>query len=411
MARNGSGTYSLPAGNPVTTGTTISSTWANNTLNDIGNAVTASLAYDGQTVPVANLPMGGYLHTNVANATARTNYAASGQVQDGTFQYLTSVSGTDTITALAPLSMNTYAAGQVFRFIAAGANTTTGVTLNINSTGAKSITKNGTTALAIGDIKNAQVVTVVYDGTQFQLQTNIVGVTTFSAGSTGLTPSTATSGVVTLAGTLAVANGGTGSTSAGTNGQVLVSNGTVFAPQTLSTSGLLINTNYYTSSSTYTKATNNPTYIIVEMVGGGGGGGNGFIGGGGGGGYARKKILASALSASETVTVGTGGAIGVAGVTSSFGSFCSASGGSTTTVAPGGAGGIGSNGDLNIRGQGGGGGGSVTAGFYGTGGSSQLGGGGYGSINAIGGAGGQYGGGGGAGAAGAAGIVIVYEYS
>jgi hypothetical protein len=35
-------------------------------------------------------------------------------------------------------------------------------------------------------------------------------VTTFSAGTTGLTPSTATSGAVTLGGTLAVANGGTG---------------------------------------------------------------------------------------------------------------------------------------------------------------------------------------------------------
>jgi len=40
------------------------------------------------------------------------------------------------------------------------------------------------------------------------------GVTTFSAGTTGLTPSTATSGAVTLAGTLAITNGGTGQTSA-----------------------------------------------------------------------------------------------------------------------------------------------------------------------------------------------------
>jgi hypothetical protein len=38
------------------------------------------------------------------------------------------------------------------------------------------------------------------------------GVSTFSAGTTGLTPSTATSGAVTLAGTLNVANGGTGAT-------------------------------------------------------------------------------------------------------------------------------------------------------------------------------------------------------
>jgi hypothetical protein len=171
MARNGSGTYSLPAGNPVVTGTTISSTWANNTLNDIGNAMTASLAYDGQTVPVANLPMGGYLHTGIANAIARTNYASAAQVQDSTLTYLTSISGTDTITALAPVSMSALAAGQTFRFIAAGANTTTGVTLNINSIGAKNITKNGTTALAIGDIPASSIVVVVYDGTQFQLTT------------------------------------------------------------------------------------------------------------------------------------------------------------------------------------------------------------------------------------------------
>lgn len=40
--------------------------------------------------------------------------------------------------------------------------------------------------------------------------TEIGGVSTISFGSTGLTPSTATSGAVTVAGTLAVANGGTG---------------------------------------------------------------------------------------------------------------------------------------------------------------------------------------------------------
>jgi hypothetical protein len=49
MSRNGSGTYNLPAGNPVVTGTTISSTWANNTLADMANAITGSIAADGQT--------------------------------------------------------------------------------------------------------------------------------------------------------------------------------------------------------------------------------------------------------------------------------------------------------------------------------------------------------------------------
>jgi hypothetical protein len=42
------------------------------------------------------------------------------------------------------------------------------------------------------------------------------GVTSFSAGTTGLTPSTATTGAITLSGTLAIANGGTGATDAGT---------------------------------------------------------------------------------------------------------------------------------------------------------------------------------------------------
>jgi hypothetical protein len=173
MARNGSGTYTLPAGNPVVTGTTISSTWANNTLNDLGNAMTASLAYDGQTTPVANLPMGSFIHTGVGNAIARTNYASAGQVQDGTLSYLTGISGTDTITAIAPVSMSALAAGQTFRFIAAGANATTSVTLNINSIGAKAVTKNGTTALAIGDIVSGAIVEVTYDGTQFQISSQI----------------------------------------------------------------------------------------------------------------------------------------------------------------------------------------------------------------------------------------------
>ena len=62
------------------------------------------------------------------------------------------------------------------------------------------------------------------------------GVTSFSAGTTGLTPSTGTTGAVTLSGTLAIANGGTGQTTrqnamdalagAVTSGQYLRGNGT-----------------------------------------------------------------------------------------------------------------------------------------------------------------------------------------
>ena len=52
------------------------------------------------------------------------------------------------------------------------------------------------------------------------------GVSTISFGTTGLTPSTATSGAVTVAGTLAVANGGTGITSFGTGVATALGNNT-----------------------------------------------------------------------------------------------------------------------------------------------------------------------------------------
>jgi hypothetical protein len=50
-----------------------------------------------------------------------------------------------------------------------------------------------------------------------------IGVTTFSAGTTGFTPSSATSGAITLAGTLATTNGGTGLTSFTANGVLYAS--------------------------------------------------------------------------------------------------------------------------------------------------------------------------------------------
>ena len=48
MPRDGSGNYTLPAGNPVVTGTTVSSTWANATFSDIASALTGSLSRLGQ---------------------------------------------------------------------------------------------------------------------------------------------------------------------------------------------------------------------------------------------------------------------------------------------------------------------------------------------------------------------------
>jgi hypothetical protein len=170
VSRDGSGNYSLPAGNPVVTNTIISSGgWANPTLNDIAAALTQSLSKDGQTVPTANLPMGNFRHTAVANAVNRNEYATAAQMQDGGLTALSSVAGTDTITATTAPAIGAYAAGQCFDFIAAGANTTTAVTLNINGLGAKNITKLGAALINIGDFQVGMSVRVRYDGTQFQV--------------------------------------------------------------------------------------------------------------------------------------------------------------------------------------------------------------------------------------------------
>ena len=74
---------------------------------------------------------------------------------------------------------------------------------------------------------------VYYNGTDYVKVASSVadGVTTIDFGSTGLTPNTATSGAVTVAGTLAVANGGTGvTTSTGTTNVVLSNSPTLVTP-------------------------------------------------------------------------------------------------------------------------------------------------------------------------------------
>jgi hypothetical protein len=80
MSRNGSGVYSLPAGNPVVTNTTISSTWANTTLADIATALSGSLASDGQTPATGTLDMNSNKVSNLASGTLATDAINLGQL-------------------------------------------------------------------------------------------------------------------------------------------------------------------------------------------------------------------------------------------------------------------------------------------------------------------------------------------
>jgi hypothetical protein len=85
MSRNGSGTYTLPAGNPVVTGTSIASTWANTTMSDIAAGLTQSVAADGQTPMTGSLNMTNNTITNVADATASGDAVSLNFVQTGTY--------------------------------------------------------------------------------------------------------------------------------------------------------------------------------------------------------------------------------------------------------------------------------------------------------------------------------------
>jgi hypothetical protein len=168
MSYNGSGTFNInTAGQPVVTGTTITSTAFNLLTADLASGLTTALTKDGQTTPTANIPMGTFKITGLGAGTVATDAAQYGQLQAGATAIAT-VSGTDTLTGSLTPALTAYATGNLFSFVAA--NTNTGATtINLNSLGAKSITKSGTTALVAGDLVSGQVYLIEYDGTRFQL--------------------------------------------------------------------------------------------------------------------------------------------------------------------------------------------------------------------------------------------------
>ena len=118
----------------------------------------------------------------------------------------------------------------------------TGISVS-GSTGAVTVTNVGVTSLSAGT-----GISLSGSTGNVQITASSAGVSSFSAGTTGFTPSTSTTGAIVLGGTLGVANGGTGATTA-SNARTNLGLGTM-ATETASNYGKLATGSTWTAAQT-----------------------------------------------------------------------------------------------------------------------------------------------------------------
>jgi hypothetical protein len=153
--------------------------------------------------------------------TANTQFSGAGTGLTGT---ATSLSiGGNAATATTATSATT-----------AGSATTATTSTNIagGASGSLPYQSAASTTALLGIGSNGQILTIS-SGLPAWANASTAAVTSFSAGTTGFTPSSATTGVVTLAGTLATTNGGTGLTAFTSSGAVYASSTSALTTGTL----------------------------------------------------------------------------------------------------------------------------------------------------------------------------------
>ena len=177
MARDGSGTYALPATMAVS-GAVASSVTVNSIMNDIAQALTDSINKDGTKAFAAAQSMGGNRLTSLGAATALTDAVQYSQVQKGNVSRAITVGGTvDAITLAFNPTITSLTAGMNIRWVSGGANTIAGATINVDSIGAVTVKKNpGAVALLAGDLGVSGTENeATYNGTNWILTTPTVG--------------------------------------------------------------------------------------------------------------------------------------------------------------------------------------------------------------------------------------------
>lgn len=202
MPRNSGGSYTLPAGNPVVTHTTITSSWANSTLTDIGSELTSSLDRSGRGAMLAPLPL-----ANGSSALPALTFSAetaSGLFRNASQDLEMSINGT-----------------VVQKWLSTGITAPLGATLTQSQTNTVALvaTGNGTAAGATltGGSSNGSGITVIGGGTS-GAGINATGASSNGSGGVFSGGATAGTGVVATGTGASTGVVGTGGTTSGKGG-------------------------------------------------------------------------------------------------------------------------------------------------------------------------------------------------
>ena len=193
----------------------LSGTWGNTVNNGITQYLDAAIA-GSQIISGSQTAV---TLTNTNGDDVASNIAQAGSGATGTAQYQIIRCTGNPASLLTITISDTGVAGYSKTFIIINATST--------SQSVKIVGSGPTTGITVASGAKSLV---AWNGSDFVeiASSTADGVTTFSAGTTGLTPNTATTGAITLAGTLATANGGTGLSGA----TPFTSGGVVYASST-----------------------------------------------------------------------------------------------------------------------------------------------------------------------------------
>jgi hypothetical protein len=176
----------------------------------------------GGTLAVANGGTGATTLTGYVKGAGTAAFTASATIPNGD----TTATSANTASAIvARDASGNFSAGTITAALSGNASSATNIANGVANQIVYNSAANTSAFIAAPTIASTYL---QWDGTGFAWAAVTSGVTTFSGGTTGLTPASATAGAITLGGTLAVANGGTGvTTSTGTGSTVRATNPTL----------------------------------------------------------------------------------------------------------------------------------------------------------------------------------------